>query len=163
MSSCYTTLLSSHCAGWLLRCLSTRCPPCCLFILLYQPFHCLVMPAGCDTISHPPLIVLPSHPLIMPCWLMCCLSLCPPLVLSLCWPSLPHHHLAVVRQRCHQTPSNTATTIEHRHHHHHFHCCHISRPSPPSNTNGHLCPSPSSNSDAGCRRPPPLVSITIFA
>jgi hypothetical protein len=41
------------------------------------------------------------------------------------------------------------------------HSCH--RPSPPSNANAHLCPSPLSNANSRRRHPPPLMSIFIVA
>ena len=51
-------------------------------------------------------------------WLLNCLFLRRPLLLSLCRPSSPRHRLAVVHQRRHQTPSNASAAIECHHHCH---------------------------------------------
>jgi hypothetical protein len=102
---------------------------CCLVVL---PSCRLVAPACCHIIiSHHPLVVTPSRPLIVlagcciasPCtthssshragWLLHSLSLHHPLVLSSSRPSLPHHSLAVVCVKCPQMllpPSNATTT-----------------------------------------------------
>jgi hypothetical protein len=119
LSSCWAALLSFHCAGWLLYCLSLR------------------------------------HPL----------------VLSLRRPSLPSHHIAVVYCcRRPRTPSNAPAAIEH--HYHHQHHWTLLYHSPPQQlpsiiaTLKHQWPPLSigpSNTNAHCCHPPPLVSIAIFA
>ena len=103
-----TALLSSRCAGWLLRCRATL-----------SSSRRLVMPPL--FVSSRQLDVAPS--------LVILLSLHCPLILSSCWlvvaspvlvpPSCP----LVVAVHCqrNQMPSNAAVTIDHRHHHHRRH------------------------------------------
>jgi hypothetical protein len=102
-----TALLSSCRFGWLLRCLSVRCP---LVVLLSC---CLVMPPLVVSLCQ--LVVAPSS--------FGFLSLYRPLVLSLvvALPLLvpPSRPLVVVYHRCHQTPLNAAAAIKYHCHHRH--------------------------------------------
>ncbi len=98
---------------------------------------------------------------------------CSLIVLAGCWVASPFTTLLSSRrssplptpsnavERCcrHRTPPPPpplkAVSIVH-----HCHSCH---PSPPSNDNAHLCPSPPSKADARRHHPPPRMSISIVA
>ena len=107
-------LLSSRCASWLLRHLSTRHP------LVVLPSHraassCHVAPAGCCAIiSCHPLVAPPSRSLI---------------VLAGCCPSNTVEHCCRHGTPPPPPPMNTASIVNR------YHSCH---PSPPSNANAHI-------------------------
>ena len=95
----HAILSSSRCAGWLLRCLLTRCP-----LVVSSSRHvascCLVAPAGCCAIiSCHPLVAPPSHPLIVLAG-FCIACPCAALLSSCCIP-LPMP-LNAVKRHCHR-------------------------------------------------------------
>ena len=129
-------LSSSRCANWLLRHLLVLCP------LVISWTHCgtsscLVAPAGCRTIiSCRPLIALPSCPLIVLAG--CCIA-CPCSALSSSRRSPSPTPSNAIECCCrHETPPSlpplNAVSI--------ILLCHSCCPSPSSNTNTHLHPSP---------------------
>ena len=151
-------LSSSHCAGWLLRHLSTR-RPIIVSSSCRAASRCLVASAGCRAIiSCRHLVAPPSCPLIV---LAGCCVACPCAALSSSRRSpSPTPSNAIERCCRHRTPPPppplNAVSIVHR--------CHSCPPSsPPSKANAHLRPSPLSNADARCHHPPLLMSISIVA
>ena len=146
-------LSSSHFAGLLLPHLSTRRP---LFVSSSRraASRCLVAPAGCRAIiSLRPLVAPTSCP--PSCWVVVALPVLLPPSCPLVFYSITD---AIKHRRMLLPPSNTTTTaaIERR-----IHRCHSCRPSPLSNANARLCPSPPSNADAHHRHPPLLMSFSI--
>ena len=129
-------LSSSRRASWLLRRLSTR-RPLVVSSSLCTASRCLIAPAGCCfIISCPPLVAPPSRPLIV---LAGCCVVCPCAALSSSRCSLSPTPSNAVEPCCHHRtppplpPLNAVSIVHH---------CHSCCPSPSSNPNAHLCPSP---------------------
>jgi len=90
-------------------------------------------------------------------WLLLCMSLHRPLVLSsLSITNTIKCRRMLLKYRTHPSPPPlNAVSIVDR--------CHSCHPLPQSNANAHLHPSPLSNADARHRHLPPLMSISIVA